>query len=175
MPKLTKIAATRSLGRYGKSGDGFDLSHTRPSPAKPTYHGIRYYDKWITDGIPIERARCPPWSKAQSIANATRSSDGLAAPSTAPNMAINVSGWLQELGLERYEEAFRDNDVDGDVLPDLTAEDPIGHRPKLLAAIAAIGPDVSAVAVATTPAPTLTSAPAAEPASSRAAPLSPWQ
>jgi SAM (Sterile alpha motif) domain-containing protein len=97
-------------------------------------------------------------------------------------MAINVSGWLQELGLERYEEAFRDNDVDGDVLPDRTAEDligigvtSIGHRTKLLAAIAAIGPDVSAVAVATTPAPTLTSAPAAEPASSRAAPLSPWQ
>ena len=117
----------------------------------------------------------PLRSKAQSIAKKMRSSDGLAAPSTAPNMAINVSGWLQELGLERYEEAFRDNDVDGDVLPDLTAEDPIGHRPKLLAAIAAIGPDVSAVAVAMTPAPTLTSAPAAEPASSRAAPLSPWQ
>jgi hypothetical protein len=95
----------------------------------------------------------PLRSKAQSIAKKMRSSDGLAAPSTAPNMAINVSSWLQELGLERYEEAFLDNDVDGDVLPDLTAEDligigvtSIGHRRKLLAAIAAIGPDVSTVA-----------------------------
>jgi SAM (Sterile alpha motif) domain-containing protein len=69
---------------------------------------------------------------------------------------------------ERYEEAFRDNDVDGDVLPDLTAKNligigvtSIGHRRKLLATIAAIGPDVSAVA--TRPAPTETSAPAAKP------------
>jgi hypothetical protein len=38
-------------------------------------------------------------------------------------MAIDVASWLQQLGLERYEPAFRDNEVDGDVLPDLTAED----------------------------------------------------
>ena len=38
-------------------------------------------------------------------------------------MAIDVAGWLRQLGLAQYEPAFRDNDVDGDVLPDLTAED----------------------------------------------------
>ncbi len=54
--------------------------------------------------------------------------------------------WLRRLGLEQYAPAFRDNDVDGEVLAELTAEDLIGlgidlvgHRRKLLAAIAALG------------------------------------
>src|SRR5262245_48999288 len=61
-------------------------------------------------------------------------------------MAIDVASWLQQLGLAQYEPAFRDNEVDGDILPDLTAEDliaigvtPVGHRRKLLSAIAALG------------------------------------
>jgi SAM domain (Sterile alpha motif) len=61
-------------------------------------------------------------------------------------MAIDVASWLQQLGLEEYEPAFRANEVDGVVLPDLTAEDliaigvtAVGHRRKLLSAIAAIG------------------------------------
>jgi class 3 adenylate cyclase len=55
------------------------------------------------------------------------------------------------LGLERYASAFRDNDVDAEVLPELTADDliglgvtSIGHRRKLLAAIAAMGTDIPA-------------------------------
>ena len=31
---------------------------------------------------------------------------------------VDVGAWLRGLGLERYEQAFRDNDVDADVLPD---------------------------------------------------------
>jgi hypothetical protein len=60
-----------------------------------------------------------------------------------PEMAIDIASWLRQLGLAQYEPAFRDNDVDGDVLPDLTAEDliaigvtSVGHRRKLLSAIA---------------------------------------
>src|SRR4051812_6450059 len=59
---------------------------------------------------------------------------------------MDVVVWLRGLGLERYAPAFRDNDVDGDVLPELTADDlisigvtSVGHRRKLLAAIAALG------------------------------------
>jgi class 3 adenylate cyclase len=59
---------------------------------------------------------------------------------------MDIAAWLQGLGLERYVPAFRDNDVDAEVLPELTAEDlisigvtSVGHRRKLLAAIAAIG------------------------------------
>ena len=59
---------------------------------------------------------------------------------------MDIEAWLRGLGLEQYEPAFRDNFVDADVLPDLTAEDliglgvtAIGHRRKLLAAIAALG------------------------------------
>jgi class 3 adenylate cyclase/adenylylsulfate kinase-like enzyme len=60
---------------------------------------------------------------------------------------MDVEGWLQSLGLERYYQAFHDNDVDAEVLPQLTADDlsnlgvtSIGHRRKLLAAIASLRP-----------------------------------
>jgi predicted ATPase/class 3 adenylate cyclase len=59
---------------------------------------------------------------------------------------MDVAAWLLGLGLEQYTPAFRDNDVDGEVLPELTAGDlvsigvtSVGHRRKLLAAIAALG------------------------------------
>jgi class 3 adenylate cyclase len=58
---------------------------------------------------------------------------------------MDVAGWLRDLGLERYEQAFRDNDVDAEVLPRLTADDliaigvtSVGHRRKLLNAIASL-------------------------------------
>src|SRR5580693_7198594 len=58
---------------------------------------------------------------------------------------MDVAAWLQSLGLERYVPAFRDNDVDAEVLRRLTAEDlrelgiaSIGHRRRLLDAIAAL-------------------------------------
>src|ERR1700722_19545776 len=60
---------------------------------------------------------------------------------------MDVAAWLRELGLEQYAPAFRDNDVDGEVLPELTADDlmglgvtSIGHRRKLLAWVAALKP-----------------------------------
>src|SRR5215469_5650552 len=59
---------------------------------------------------------------------------------------MDITRWLRSLGLERYEQAFRENDVDAAVLPELTADDlisigvaSVGHRRKLLAAIAALG------------------------------------
>ena len=36
---------------------------------------------------------------------------------------MNVGDWLRKLGLERYEAAFRGNNVTGEILPKLTAED----------------------------------------------------
>jgi SAM domain (Sterile alpha motif) len=57
---------------------------------------------------------------------------------------MDVPAWLRNLGLN--DQAFRDNEIDADVLPKLTAEDlkalgvtPIGHRRKLLEAIAELG------------------------------------
>ena len=59
-------------------------------------------------------------------------------------MSESVGDWLKGLGLEQYAQAFRDNDIDRDVLTELTADDliglgvaSIGHRRKLLAAIKA--------------------------------------
>src|SRR5580704_1667926 len=58
---------------------------------------------------------------------------------------MDVVVWLRSLGLGQYEAAFRDNEVDDSVLPNLTAEDlkelgvtALGHRRKLLDAIAAL-------------------------------------
>jgi class 3 adenylate cyclase len=59
---------------------------------------------------------------------------------------MDVAEWLRGLGLEQYVPAFRDNDIDGEVLRRLTADDlrelgvaSIGHRRRLLDAIAAFG------------------------------------
>jgi class 3 adenylate cyclase len=58
---------------------------------------------------------------------------------------VEIAAWLHGLGLGEYEQAFRDNAIDAAVLPELTAEDLkdlgvalVGHRRKLLAAIAAL-------------------------------------
>src|SRR5438876_10598260 len=66
---------------------------------------------------------------------------------------MDLGGWLRSLGLGQYEAAFRDNAIDDTVLPNLTAEDLkdlgvgiVGHRRKLLDAIAALRADASAKA-----------------------------
>jgi class 3 adenylate cyclase/predicted ATPase len=58
---------------------------------------------------------------------------------------VDIGAWLRGLGLQQYEQAFRDNAIDAEILPELTAEDLrdlgvslVGHRRKLLAAIAAL-------------------------------------
>lgn len=50
---------------------------------------------------------------------------------------MDIEGWRRSLGLERYEAAFRENEIDDTILPKLTAEDlkelgvgPVGHRRK---------------------------------------------
>ncbi len=55
-----------------------------------------------------------------------------------------IESWLQELGLGQHAAAFRDNDIDSEVLPELSDADlkdlglSLGHRRKLLKAIAAL-------------------------------------
>ncbi len=74
--------------------------------------------------------------------------------------AMDVGGWLRKLGLEHYEAGFRENGIDDTVLPSLTAEDLkdlgvgfVGHRRKLLDAIAALRAQVSAPAPSQSDAP----------------------
>jgi hypothetical protein len=80
---------------------------------------------------------------------------------------MDVVVWLRSLGLGKYEAVFRENEIDETVLPDLTAEDlkelcvtALGHRRKLLAAIAALSndaigkkPSVDAATASDTPSP----------------------
>jgi len=79
-------------------------------------------------------------------------------------MTADIADWLKGLGLEQYATAFRDNHIDHAVLAELTAEDliglgvtSIGHRRKLLAAIAAlrqpVAPSETAPKLQTAPAP----------------------
>jgi class 3 adenylate cyclase/tetratricopeptide (TPR) repeat protein len=58
---------------------------------------------------------------------------------------MDIAAWLRELGLERYVDAFRENEIDAEILPKLTANDlkdigvtTVGHRRKLLEAITAL-------------------------------------
>jgi hypothetical protein len=64
---------------------------------------------------------------------------------------MDVAVWLRSLSLGRYEAAFRENEIDETVLPSLTHETlkelgvtAVGHRLKLLDAIAALRKDTSA-------------------------------
>ena len=58
---------------------------------------------------------------------------------------MDTASWLHSLGLSEYEQAFRENAIELELLPQLTADDlkeigviPVGHRRKLLDAIAAL-------------------------------------
>src|SRR5271169_4012113 len=63
---------------------------------------------------------------------------------------MDVGDWLRSLGLGQYESAFRQNDVDAEVLSELTDGDlerlglSLGHRKRLLKAIAILGPTETA-------------------------------
>jgi hypothetical protein len=66
---------------------------------------------------------------------------------------MDIGDWLRSLGLEKYEAAFRENEIDDTVLPTVTAEDLkdlgvdiVGHRRKLLNAIALLRADANAKA-----------------------------
>jgi class 3 adenylate cyclase len=56
---------------------------------------------------------------------------------------MDVGEWLRSLGLGQYEALFRENDIDAEVLPDLSEADfervgvSLGHRKRLVKAIAA--------------------------------------
>jgi hypothetical protein len=57
---------------------------------------------------------------------------------------MDVGDWLRSVGLGQYEATFRANEIDADILPELTDSDleklglPLGHRKRLLKAIASL-------------------------------------
>ena len=79
---------------------------------------------------------------------------------------MDLGEWLRSLGLERYEAAFRKNEINDTLLPSLTADDLkdlgvviVGHRRTLLNAIAALRTDVNAKTVPADALPTLDTSP----------------
>jgi hypothetical protein len=64
--------------------------------------------------------------------------------SGAWSAAMDVGGWLRNLGLGQYEALFRASDIDADILPELTEIDlerlgvSLGHRKRLLRAISGL-------------------------------------
>ena len=68
---------------------------------------------------------------------------------------MDIAAWLGRLGLGAYAESFADNDIDAEALATLDADDlkelgvtSLGHRKKLLAAIAQLREETGAGAVA---------------------------
>jgi class 3 adenylate cyclase len=80
---------------------------------------------------------------------------------------MDVGHWLRGLGLGQYEATFRENEINAEVLLELTDTDlekigvPLGHRKRLLKAIASLGVTETA-AKAASPAATTSSTGAAE-------------
>ena len=79
---------------------------------------------------------------------------------------MDVVVWLRSLGLGKYEAVFRENDIDETVLPSLSHDNlkelgvaSLGHRVKLLDAIASLRNDASGKTPAVTTAPSRPSAP----------------
>jgi class 3 adenylate cyclase/predicted ATPase len=72
-------------------------------------------------------------------------------------MGQRVEDWLRGLGLEELGALFAEQRIDQEVLPDLTGDDleklgiPLGHRKKLLKAIAALEVDSPAASTADSP------------------------
>jgi hypothetical protein len=112
----------------------------------PNHNPPRFYTAWTQSGHQEQCCRsgqAPPCRGLFSQTGQVRRMD--------------VGEWLQKLGLQEYEAAFRDNRIDGEILPKLTAEDLkdlgislVGDRRRLLDAIAALGvaaaaPNLSAV------------------------------
>ena len=69
-------------------------------------------------------------------------------------MNLDIDGWLRGIGLGRYAEDFRANGIDGELLSRLTNDDlrdigvvSLGHRKKLLRAIATLAPASGSVAL----------------------------
>jgi class 3 adenylate cyclase/tetratricopeptide (TPR) repeat protein len=82
------------------------------------------------------------------------------------DMAIDVAEWLQKLGLDQYAIAFAKNDLNEGILPAVTADDlaaigvtSVGHRRRLLLAIAALSDGDAAIKLAP---PVAAAAPASE-------------
>ena len=80
---------------------------------------------------------------------------------------MDIGAWLRGLGLGQYEAMFRESEIDAEVLPDLTESDlsqlgvPLGHRKRLLKAIAGLG-TAESTAEPSSPAPASSSMDAAE-------------
>jgi class 3 adenylate cyclase len=77
---------------------------------------------------------------------------------------MDLEGWLRSLGLEQYEASFRENAIEEKLLPSLTAEDlkdlgvvVVGHRRKLLDAIAILRTDANAKVAPADSLPTINS------------------
>jgi hypothetical protein len=69
---------------------------------------------------------------------------------------VDIAAWLTGLGLEQYRQAFQENDVDDELLRQLTGDDlkdigvaSLGHRKKLLEAIAGLNSAPSSAPVST--------------------------
>ncbi len=74
-------------------------------------------------------------------------------------MAVDIAAWLAELGLERYAEAFAENEIDAGALPHLSEDDlrdmglALGPRRKILAAIDGFDPQAEFTPPDAAPAP----------------------
>src|SRR5215467_12984334 len=72
---------------------------------------------------------------------------------------MDVGTWLGSLGLDQYEDLFREHEIEADVLPELTDQHlkdigvPLGHRLRILRAVRQFTGETPAALPADLPAP----------------------
>ena len=131
------------------ASDVFGLQRRRPRvvAAIGSLHalGLVLRQEIVVDK-PEQPVLVEPERPAESVAG-LRQREGVRRSERSPRGGdLDIGQWLRDLGLQAYEQAFRDNGVDLDVLPRLTADDlkeigvsAVGHRRKILDAVGELG------------------------------------
>ena len=132
----------------------------------------------VASGWSVRRVGLSPTGKRRLLTAHTRSRRSRPTPWTlglhkiiidlrrSEETTMDVGVWLRSLGLGQYEAAFRDNAIDGAVLPKLTLDDLkdlgvaiVGHRRKIISAIEELNAASSARAEGVNAVPTQSHAP----------------
>ena len=90
--------------------DGSNVSR----PVRRLYEALHTLECRCARG---EIDQAPNQKITQDLDRSNRRTDALRAARLGQGAAMDVADWLRDLGLERYEATFRENDVNAEVLP----------------------------------------------------------
>ena len=131
------------LARRHSRKTAVDASVAPPGRADTHIATLRAHRRRRYERILGGRPACVSSMAMGEIASSAPRSRGRETYGSSRGLTMDVGEWLRSIGLGQYEAAFRDNEIDDDVLWKLTADDLkdlgvtiVGHRRKIMTAIA---------------------------------------